>query len=220
MPSIISSLTERTTAATDLLLCLLAIAAVLYLGKIKQSDGWRIRIWQLTFALMALSALLGATAHGLVWTDTQMAAQWLLIDLLLALMVSLFTLACVTDCKSAGTAKKLSPALCVFALVFWLGKSAFAGGFTVFVLFAASAMLVALMGYSYSALVSNSEKKSHCAGVSAIGIALMIIGIAIQATKAASFTLIWPFDHNGVFHLIQATALPILVWGITMKQPE
>jgi len=40
------------------------------------------------------------------------------------------------------------------------------------------------------------------------------VAAAIQATQAASFTFIWPFDHNGVFHLVQMVALVVLCAGL------
>ena len=46
------------------------------------------------------------------------------------------------------------------------------------------------------------------------GIALNIVAAAIQATGSVRFTLVVPFDHNGVFHLVQMAAIVVLVAGV------
>ena len=37
----------------------------------------------------------------------------------------------------------------------------------------------------------------------------------VQAGGRAGFTLGWPFDHNGVFHLVQLGGLVLLGAGLT-----
>jgi hypothetical protein len=46
------------------------------------------------------------------------------------------------------------------------------------------------------------------------GIALSIIAAVIQATGSIGFTLIWEFDHNGVFHLVQMPGIVLLAAGV------
>ncbi len=46
------------------------------------------------------------------------------------------------------------------------------------------------------------------------GILLSLLAAAVQTRGTVAFTLIWPFDHNGVFHLIQLLGLVALLWGI------
>ncbi|MGH8658414.1 MAG: DUF6962 family protein, partial [Gammaproteobacteria bacterium] len=41
-----------------------------------------------------------------------------------------------------------------------------------------------------------------------------IVAAAFQANRNIELTLIWTFDHNGVFHLIQMTGLVALVAGL------
>ena len=47
-----------------------------------------------------------------------------------------------------------------------------------------------------------------------LGIFITIIAGVIQASKTLSFTLIWSFDHNGVYHLIQMVGIVLLVAGL------
>jgi hypothetical protein len=55
----------------------------------------------------------------------------------------------------------------------------------------------------------------------AAGVLLMIVAAVVQATKSLYFQLIWPFDHNGVFHLIQMAGLGALTRGLAkgLKRP-
>jgi len=48
----------------------------------------------------------------------------------------------------------------------------------------------------------------------AAGILTSIVASGIQASKAVSFTFIWPFDHNGTFHLILIVGFLFLTIGL------
>jgi glyceraldehyde-3-phosphate dehydrogenase/erythrose-4-phosphate dehydrogenase len=41
-----------------------------------------------------------------------------------------------------------------------------------------------------------------------------VIAVSVQATKALSFTFIWSFDHNDVYHLIQMVGIVLLMVGL------
>ncbi len=47
----------------------------------------------------------------------------------------------------------------------------------------------------------------------AVAIALNILAAALQAS-AVRITVVWLFDHNGVFHLLQTAALLVLGHGL------
>ena len=50
------------------------------------------------------------------------------------------------------------------------------------------------------------------APIIAVAIGLNIVAAALQ-TSAIHFTVVWPFDHNGIFHLVQIGALLTLGYG-------
>ena len=50
--------------------------------------------------------------------------------------------------------------------------------------------------------------------------AVNILAAAVQAEGALGFTLIWTFDHNGVFHLVQMVGLGLLVWGLKSEAKD
>ena len=56
--------TEQTTAATDVLLALLAAVCAMLLRRFRQNDSFKVAVWTWTFTLVALAAALGAVAHG------------------------------------------------------------------------------------------------------------------------------------------------------------
>jgi hypothetical protein len=51
------------------------------------------------------------------------------------------------------------------------------------------------------------------AGMITVGIGLSIVAAAVQAS-AFSVRLIVPFDHNGLFHLVQLIAIAALANGL------
>ncbi len=48
----------------------------------------------------------------------------------------------------------------------------------------------------------------------ALGVALTIVGAAVQALELGAFHFIWQFDHNSAYHLIQVLGLAVIIWGL------
>jgi hypothetical protein len=46
------------------------------------------------------------------------------------------------------------------------------------------------------------------------GILISIVAALVQASKMTLFQLIWEFDHNGTYHLIQIFGILLLVTGL------
>lgn len=202
--------TELTTAATDVALGVLAVGCVSYLAQVREKDPWKIGLWNWLFGLLAAAALLGAVAHGFVWSVAVWDLIWLPLFLLLGLAVALFVVAAIYDWRGLAAAKKSMPLLIALAVIFFGITQVMSGAFLVFVLYEAVAMLFAFGLYGYLAATTSNRAM----GVMLVGVGLNIVAAAIQATQAVSFTLIWPFDHNGVFHLVQMVALVVLCVGI------
>ena len=96
------------------------------------------------------------------------------------------------------------------AVVFFGVTQVASGAFLVFVLYEAVAMLFAFGVYAYL----TTKETGGAMSLMLVGVGLNIVAAAIQATQAVSFTLVWPFDHNGVFHLVQMVALFVLCVGL------
>lgn len=142
-PGLASLTTERTTAATDLLLALVVGAGILRLRR-GVPPGWRRGIWTTALGAFGVSALLGAVAHGLALDDRLRDALWQPLYLLLGLAVALFVVGAVGDWRGERAARALLPAAVVAAAVFYLATRIAAGDFRVFVAFEAVALLFAL----------------------------------------------------------------------------
>ena len=52
------------------------------------------------------------------------------------------------------------------------------------------------------------------AWVMAAGVLITIVAAGIQASEAVFVTLIWAFDFNGIFHMVQMIGLLVLVAGL------
>jgi len=55
------------------------------------------------------------------------------------------------------------------------------------------------------------------AGFLASGVLLSIVAAGLQARKSIVFTLIWKFDHNGIYHIVQTIGLLLLVAGLKIS---
>ena len=202
--------TEQTTAATDAILAVLAFYGVLRLKRAGRKDQWKANIWVGVLALLGIAAMLGAIVHGLKLSEQTQSWLWHPLFLSLGILVALFLVAVVYDLKGKPAAGMLLP----FALLTGLGffiYITFAGGtFKMFVAYQGIVMLVAFCGYVWLALI----KQLAGARLVASGILLTLFAAWVQANKALSFTFIWAFDHNGVYHLIEMLAIIMLIIGV------
>ena len=153
--------------------------------------------------------MLGAITHGLKLEPATTDLLWRLLNLTLGLTVALFVVAAVYDHWGRQVARRALPLLLAVGLGFFLTTQLRPGSFRVFVLYEAVALLIALLLYVRLALVCRMQ-----GGGAMIGGILPSLLAAVQTRGTGAFTLIWPFDHNGVFHLIQLLGLVALLWGI------
>jgi hypothetical protein len=208
--------TELTTAATDAVLAILALACIRWLATRKSADPARVTLWVLVLALLALASALGAVAHGLALSSDTLYVLWQPLFLALGLVVALFVVAAVYDGVSPAAARRLLIPALVVGACFYLLTLLFPGTFMVFVLYEAVAMLLALALYFRLALRGGATWP----WLMVLGIVLNIVAAAIQATGTVRFTLVVPFDHNGVFHLVQMVAIVVLVAGVAKGQAD
>jgi hypothetical protein len=201
--------TEQTTAATDLLIALLAGAAIPWLQR-RGPAGARGRIWRGVFALLAIAASLGAVAHGIVLAGAALEWIWRVIYLALALLVAAFLLAAIRDLAGDARARQALPVLAVIAVAFYAYTLTNTESFLPFILYELAAMLLSLACYAWM----TAKNLRPGAGWIAAAVATNIAAAVIQATRTAGFTLVWTFDHNGVFHLVQMIAIVLLMQGL------
>jgi hypothetical protein len=202
--------TEQTTAVTDALLAVLAVAGAVHLHRIGARDRWKTNLWTVVLALLATAAGLGAVVHGFEMSPALRAILWQPIKLSLGLLVALFIVAVVYDLWGPAPARRILPVMIVSGVVFLGITRIWPDKFLVFIVYEAAAMLFALGGYIRLAWQGRRRGAWLMAG----GILTTIAAAAIQAGRLVTFTFIWPFDHNGVYHLIQMAGIVLIVAGL------
>jgi hypothetical protein len=207
MAAIIASPTERTTAATDALIALVALA---YARGLLGYAGWRGRVWAGAFAALGVAGGLGAAAHGLRLTGYARTALWRVLYLILGVTVALFAVAATADGWGERVSRRALPLALLTALGFYGLSQRLARGFLVFLIYEAAAMLYALAVYVRLA------RGGRLAGaeLTAAGILIALLAAAVQASSLKLEVLGVPFDHNGLFHLVQIAGLPVLAAGV------
>jgi hypothetical protein len=201
--------TELTTAATDLLLAVVCLWCAAYLGRESPRTA-RLQPWRLAFLLLAIAAVLGAFAHAFHVPDQFYRLIWAPIYLSLSLAVACFLLGVIYDALP-GQMRALRPVVIVLALGCFATATALPKLFAVFLVWQGFAMLLAIAAYLYL----WQSRRLAGSGWICIGLLISVAAALIQATRAVSFTLIWPFDHNGVFHLVQIPGLMAIAYGLT-----
>jgi hypothetical protein len=204
---LIPSVTERTTAATDLLLAVAALAGAGYLRRGPPSAARR--IWAAALAAAGLASLLGAVTHGLVMSEARRDALWQPLFLLLGIAVACFVAGAVGDGWGRRAARRTLVPMLVLALAFYAATRLAGGDFLVFVLFQAGGLLAALAVYLFLA-----RRGRPGAPLVAAALAASLAAGAIQADESLAARLVWEFDHNGLYHLAQLAGLALLVAGL------
>lgn len=202
--------TEQSTAVTDAILAVMAIAAAVYVPRIGQHNWWKTTLWILILGLLALAAILGTIAHGFKMSKALQTFLWYPLYLSLGLLVAVFIVAVVYDIWGEAKARRILPIMVATGVGFFGITLIWPDSFLVFIIYEAVAMLFALGGYIWLAY----RGRLVGAWLIAAGIFTTIIAAGVQASKAVTFTFYWSFDHNGIYHLIQMVGIVLLVAGL------
>ncbi|MEL6534231.1 MAG: hypothetical protein AAFQ98_02405 [Bacteroidota bacterium] len=210
---IIASPTEQTTAATDIVLGLLAIFwAVMVYRRGNRQHPQKAKIWAWAFGLLAFAALQSCLYHGLVWEPDTQRLLWYPVNLALGLAVGCFVLGTWYDYRGQPVGLPLIVAMLVTGFAFFLVSMLLPGSFLGFIVYEGVAMLFSIGVYTSLAL----RRKLDGAAWVTLGITTNLIAAVVQGLGKGRihFTLIWEFDHNGLFHIIQWVSIVILGWGL------
>jgi hypothetical protein len=205
-----AEITELTTAASDVALALLSLGCALLLLNAGRADRWRSGVWATAFGLVGVAGTLGAVAHGLHWSARTYALLWQPLFLLLGLSIAVFVVGVVHDLWGRHASGRALPAAALTAVGFYLLTLLVPSCFLLFALLQLSAMTFAALAYAGLAV---RRRRADFTLVTA-GMVISILAAVIQTRHAVSLTLIWPFDHNGVYHLIQMPGLVLLAAGL------
>lgn len=202
--------TEQTTAMTDLLLSLQAIAAIWILNRSLVKRPLWTDLWTWLFGLLSAASLLGAISHGVRMTSSVNIALWIVIYLALGIMMALFLIAAVTMYWNPERGKRCLPYGMVTAFAFFLITQMWSDSFLLFVIYEAISLLLALILY-LSCFWIRREKGS---GLLAAGIVVGIVAAVVDTQSTLRFTFIWEFNNHGIFHLVQMISLLLLTMGV------
>ncbi|MCB9230706.1 MAG: hypothetical protein H6581_03545 [Bacteroidia bacterium] len=202
---------EQTTAITDLILSVIGLTLSFLLVVLgRRTDMRKCSVWAAAIGLMGIAAGIGFFAHGFVWQDATKWLLWQPLNLSLGLSISMFVVGVVYDLNHYALNKWFLPGMLTLGLAFYSITLLFPKTFLIFVAYEALAMFFALGAYFYM------RKTRGWPGAIWIvaGIGVSILAAGIQASKALSFTLIWEFDHNGIFHLVQMAGIVFIYLGV------
>lgn len=211
---LIASTTERTTAATDLILALTAVAAIIMLGR-RAAPSFSRRVWQAALLAAAAAAGLGAVAHGLALSSAARELLWQPLFFLLGVTVSLFVVGAVASWRGGESGARLLLPMLGLAVLFYLATRLSGGDFLVFVVFQAGTLVFAMAVY-----LRLGARRVPGARLVAAGLAVTLAAGAVQAMEDLEVRLVWPFDHNGIYHLVQLVGLVVLTWGLIRVLPR
>lgn len=161
------------------------------------------------FALLAAGSTLGAAAHGLELSASLRTTTWQPLYLSLGLAVALFFVGGIGDWRGPRAGRAVLPWAIAGGVGFFAITQVIDSGFGVFIGYEAAAMIATLL-IDVSLWMS---RRLACAGRVTLGIALTLVASAIQVSSL-SVRIIWPFDHNGLFHLVQIVAVIVIATGL------
>lgn len=206
---LVEASTERTTAATDALIALAAIAAIVAIRR-RTDPSFARAVWLSALGATAAASALGAVAHGTALRNGVRDLLWQPLYVALGATMALFVVGAVNDWRGARAGRcALLPMLGV-ALGFYGVTRAAGGSFLVFVIYEAAALVFALA--VYLALARTGRRAG--AATMAAALAVSIGAGVVQASGVGPVRLVWTFDHNGLFHLVQLAGLTLLALGL------
>jgi hypothetical protein len=201
--------TERTTAATDAVLAVTAIVLVAALRR-RSPPSFGRAVWLSALAAMATASVLGAVAHGFELSPGVRDLLWQPLYLALGTTMALFAVGAVRDWRGDRAARQVLPVMLVLTLAFYGATRASGGAFLVFLLYEAGALGFALWVYAWLAARGAQAGAAPMAAALAVSLAAG----AVQAANVATVHLLWDFDHNGLFHLVQLLGIVLLGAGL------
>ena len=201
--------TELTTSATDAVLALECILILTGIWRTGSRNRWRTRLWCGVFGLIALSSFLGTVAHGFEMPDTIREAIWKPLYLSLGILIALFWVGAIYDWRGRILAARLLPCSIGVCIAFFALTEFTQGSFIVFVVYEAAVMVGVLLIYSF--LAATHRLKG--AAIMSLAVLLNLAAAGAQASRL-SVHLVFPFDHNGIFHLVQMLGVGTLGLGI------
>jgi hypothetical protein len=203
--------TELTTAGTDLVLAVLCLSYARVLLATPAPTRWLQLIWAAVLLLMAAGALLGAVAHALEFSRRVKAVLWKALYLSLGMSVALVVVAAIGDWLGADAGRRWLPWAIGTGFGFFLLTELRGGGFSLFVAYEGASLLVASGMYAALAL-------DHQPGAAMVAAGLLVsVAAGLVQLSRWRIRIGVPFDHNGLFHLVQLAGLVLIASGVRAR---
>jgi hypothetical protein len=209
-PHLDSSATEVVTAVTNLPLVFVSLVAVMGLYRRRINHPLRAWVWTGMFGGLAFASGAGIFAHGISLDPLVRVRLWHCINAALALTVTCFAAGAVLDGWGEQATYRVLPGLLAVSAGFFAYATFRSESFLPFIIYEGAAMLFCLAVY----MRLTAQRRLAGAGWMSVGTAITMLAAVLQATRAVTFTLVVPFDHNAVFHLVQLPGLVCLSIGL------
>ncbi len=198
--------TERVSAATDLGVALLCAFFALAIGLSPAPEDPRRSLWVVLFVAAGVAALAGSAYHGLALSPPAKRRLWRAVSFGLAFSAAAF--AAILRGETGGSLSAAGVAGLFAAALLWsLVAANRPWGLAAQILLQAA--LLAAGGAIWSGLVASRANPWLAAGC-----AVSLIAGVVQATRRVRLRLFWEFDHNGLYHLLQAAGLALFAAGV------
>ncbi len=201
---------EQMTALTDVALGIFSGCAAF---QVFQFSGFKSDVWGWAFGLLAFSAFVAAFAHYFEMTQKMNERLWMPINLSLGWTLSLFVVGALIDLSGDAIAKTTLPAALIVGLLFFVITILRPGSFMTFIAYEALAMLFSFGVYVFLFF----QGILLGAGFMLAGVFVTIFAAVVQAVGKTGKPIVWYFDNNGVFHLIQMIGVVLLLAGLKMS---
>jgi hypothetical protein len=202
--------TELTTAWTNIPLGLVALGGMLWVWRRRVLHPLKAALWAGMFGSLMVACDLGIVAHGFELAPETSKLIWRIINAALALTVTCFAAGAALDGWGTPAARRMLPGLLGLGAAFFFYATFGSETFLPFILYEGAAMLFCLAVYATRA----AQTRLAGAAWMTAGVAITMLAAVLQATGAVTFVLVVPFDHNGVFHLVQLPGLLCLLIGL------
>jgi len=201
---------EQTTAATDLLLGMLSILFSILVIREHSGNRFHRKMWFLFFLFLGLASFLGAIVHGIDLNGEIKHLLWNPLYLFLALSVAFFVLGAIFEiCGEKGSRKSLPFMLCAAGCLF-LVTVFIPDSFLIFIIYEALGLMTCLG--IFLGKVFQTRETAYLFMIT--GILLTALAAVLQSRADLVLYLIWEFDHNGIFHLVQVPGLILIFLSV------
>jgi hypothetical protein len=154
-------------------------------------------------------------ARGVTLPDATRELLWQPLYLSLGVTMALFVVGAVRDWRGDAAGRRALAPMLILAALFYGVTWLTGGNFLAFVIYEAGALVFSLVIY----LRLAAGERRPGAALMAAALAVSLTAGAVQASELDSVTLVWEFDHNGLFHLVQLLGLALLVTGLRRILP-